>query len=318
VTTDISSANPLTASADEQLRRKARLEAILENGLPPFQHTVVQLMSVLNDPSADVKKAAGPISTDPTLSAQILRMCNSPLFSRRSRVITIEQAVGMLGTDRLRSLAMTSSLAGFAGQGLPKDQVASFWQHSFLAALLSKYLAEYNGYAEKEQAYIAGLLHDIGQVPQWMLAAEEVARTKSAIVQGWLDNPGVERSYFGINHCDLGGLMAASWGLLPSFVDVIHNHHQPSEAEHDPYLVEIVAAVEHFLLAKEELAPASADAGVSSGDAPVPEIPAITERSHSPYDEETWKNISEHLYNEHDRVLPLVEESLTSMIGSTR
>ncbi len=142
MTTDISSAHSLAASAEEQRRRKARLEAILENGLPPFQHTVVQLMSVLNDPSADVKKAAGPISTDPTLSAQILRMCNSPLFSRRSRVISIEQAVGMLGTDRLRSLAMTSSLAGFAGQGLPKDQVASFWQHSFLAALLSKYLAE--------------------------------------------------------------------------------------------------------------------------------------------------------------------------------
>ena len=165
--------NSSLVNEDKQLHRKGRLLEILEKGLPPFQHTVLELMAVLNDPSADFKKAAKPILTDPTLSAQVLRICNSPLFGRRSRVISIEQAVGLLRSDRLRSMAMTSSLAGFAGQGLPKDQVASFWKHSFLAAMLSKYLAEYRGYSEPEQAYIAGLLHYIGQVPQWMLVAEQ-------------------------------------------------------------------------------------------------------------------------------------------------
>jgi putative nucleotidyltransferase with HDIG domain len=314
---DVSALDLPVVAPDEQLRRKDRLLAIVENGLPPFQHTVMDLMAILNDPSADTRKAAKPIGADPVLSAQILRMCNSPLFSRRSRVISIEQAVAMLGADRLRSLAMTSSLAGFAGQGLPKDQVASFWQHSFLAAMLSKHLAEFNGYAEKEQAYIAGLLHDIGQVPEWMLAAEEKARHCPEILETWVDNPTVERAYFGTDHCEIGSRMAESWGLMPSFVEVILAHHTPEQAEHDPYLVEIVAAVEHFLLAKEELVTAPGEAEPSAGESQPPEIPAVTQRSRQPFaDEETWKSISENLYNEYVRVLPLVEGSLTSMLGA--
>src|SRR6202035_377474 len=98
------------------------------------------------NPSIDIKRAAQPIRTDPALSAQVLRMCNSPLFGRRSRVISIEQATIVLGADRLHSLVVTSSLVGFAGQGLPKEQVGAFWKHSFFAAMLSKHLAQYMGY----------------------------------------------------------------------------------------------------------------------------------------------------------------------------
>ena len=318
VSVDVSPVNSPAAAADEQLRRKNRLLTILEKGLPPFQHTVVDLMTILNDPSADAREAAKPIGADPALSAQILRMCNSPVFGRRSRVISIEQAVALLGTDRLRSLAMTSSLAGFAGQGLPKDQIASFWQHSFLAAMLSRHLAEYNGYAEKEQAYIAGLLHDIGQVPQWMSAAEEKTQKRAAVLDSWLDNPVVERSHFGIDHSELGSRMAEGWGLMPSFVDVILNHHEPSEAQHDPYLVEIVAAVEHFLLAKEEalVTAASEEAGQPSAEPRPLEIPAFTPRSRQPFaDESVWKSISDNLDGEYTRLLPLVEGNLASMLG---
>jgi HD-like signal output (HDOD) protein len=300
---------------DKQLSRKNRLLEILEKGLPPFQHTVLELMSVLNDPGADFKKAAKPIQTDPTLSAQVLRICNSPLFGRRSRVISIEQAVALLGWDRLRSLTMTSSLAGFAGQGLPKDQVASFWKHSFLAAMLSKHLSEYRGFAEPEQAYIAGLLHDIGQVPQWMLIARERSKPGAEIPNDWLDYPSAERGYFGIDHCELGSQMAEDWGLMPSFVDVILKHHEPAEAEHDPYLVEIVALVEHFLLAREDAMKQSSQAE-SSPEAHQPVSGAlVTERCSLSIAESDWLAISDTLNREYDRLLPHLDASVASMIG---
>jgi HD-like signal output (HDOD) protein len=304
------------ASPEEQVRRKNRLMAILEKGLPPFKHTVVQLVSILNDPSADLKKAAKPIYADPALSAQLLRMCNSPMFARRSRVISIEQAVGMLGTDRLRSLVMTSSIAGFAGQGLPKDQVASFWRHSFLAAMLSRYLAGYVGYSEIEQAYIAGLLHDIGQVPQWMLTGEEKAQLKQDLLAEWLDNPSVEHTHFGIDHCDLGSLMIQNWGFMPSFVDVALKHHDPSQAKHDPYLVQIVGGIEHFLLAKGEPLPVAAEGDTVTLVAEESALAAQPERSCQPFPAADWPAIEENLHLEYERILPVVEEGMATMLSS--
>lgn len=100
---------------DEQDRRQKRLLEIVNAGLPPFPHTILELTAILSGPSADVKKAAKLIRTDPNLSAQVLRMCNSPLFSLRSRVISIAQAATLLGADRLRTLALTTSMVDFAG-----------------------------------------------------------------------------------------------------------------------------------------------------------------------------------------------------------
>jgi type IV pilus assembly protein PilB len=156
-----------------QQRRKKRLTAILKRGLPPFPNTVLRLTSVLSGPSADVKKAGKLIRTDPSFSAQILRLCNSPMFGLRSRVLSIEQATVLLGTERLRSLALSCAVMDYAGTGLPPEQAEQFSRHSFLAALLTERLATEMRYCEKEQAYIAGLLHDVGQIPQWMLAVEE-------------------------------------------------------------------------------------------------------------------------------------------------
>ena len=172
------------------------------------------------------------------------------MFGLRTRVISIEQATILIGTERLRSLAMTCSLVDYSGHGLPRDQVMNFWQHSFLAALLSEYLAKLTDYCEKEQAYIAGLLHDIGQLPQWMLAVEERAERKTMPPIDWPDNTLVERDHFGMDHCKIGSCMAVTWNFMPSFIDVLSYHHDPREAQHDPSLVEIIATIEHFLLTR--------------------------------------------------------------------
>jgi len=275
--------------------------SIVENGLPPFERSVAELTAILGDPSADIRKAAGPIRTDPALTAQVLRMCNSPLFGRHSRVISIEQATVLLGSERIRSLAMTTSFANFSERGLSRDQIGNFWRHSVLAAMLSKHLAEHTGYPEFEQAYIAGLLHDVGEVPQWMLMVEEQIKPEDDFEDRWLDNPMIQRRHFGIDHCELGSHMARGWELMPSFVDVILKHHEPLEAEHDPYLVQIVAGVEHFLLAREEclIAPKGPERQTSG-------TRWSTTRSRQPFDNVDWEHIADNLEREYDRLLPLL------------
>jgi HD-like signal output (HDOD) protein len=251
------------------------------------------------------------------LSAQVLRLCNSPMFGLRSRVLSIEQAAVLLGTERLRSLALSCSVMDYAGNGLPRDQATKFWRHSYLAALLTERLAREMRYSEKEQAYIAGLLHDIGQIPQWMLAVEEKIEHQTEPPANWPDHVPVERDYFGMDHCEIGSRMAVTWNFMPSFTDVLRFHHEPKEAEHDRKLVEIVAAVEYFLCAKAEGSPASEPAptqeDVQAIDAQA-SMPALSAPLFFPDDK--WQSVAEILEEEYDRLLPLVELGLTPPVGT--
>jgi len=300
----------------EQNQRQERLLEIIHDGLPPFPHTVLELTSVLSGPSPDVKKAANLIRTDAALSAQLLRMCSSPVFGLRSRVVSINQAATLLGADRLRTLVLTGAMVDLVGSGLPPEQSTRFWQHSFLAALLSEHLSKRTGYSESEQAYIAGLLHDIGQVPQWMLVREGKSQKKTILPENWFDNPSMECDFFGLDHCHLGSKMATSWNFMPSFIDVLAHHHDWEQAEHDPYLARIVGAVEHFLLTRVPDEPADSEVTELSGELPAKimnsEEPAA--RSSQPYDDSEWQDLKVDLETEYNRLLPVVQGGLMSVI----
>src|SRR5271154_1123411 len=123
---------------EEVDKRKERLLSVLSKGLPTLPNYVLDLNALLSNASVDLKKVGTVIRTDPSLSAQVLRLCNSALFGLRRRVISIEQAAVMLGTERLRTLALTCSVMQLAGKHVPAKSLVIFWQHSFLTALLSE------------------------------------------------------------------------------------------------------------------------------------------------------------------------------------
>src|SRR5271165_6465502 len=237
----------------EQEKRKERLMLILSQDLPTLPTYLLDLNALLSSPSVDLKKVGKVIRTDPSLTAQVLRLCNSALFGLRHRVISIEQAAVLLGTERLRTLVLTCSLMQFAGKHVPMNSLLHFWQHSFLAALLSERIARQVDYPEKEQAYLGGLMHDIGQLPLWMLVMEEQTRQRELPPEGWPDNLLLEREYFGTDHGKVGRWMAVAWNFMPSFMDVFEHHHNPENAQHDPYLVGIVSAADQFLQAQESI-----------------------------------------------------------------
>ncbi len=312
--------SPLTLA---QLAREQRLQLIVRKGLPPFRQTALELAKVLGGSSPDLKKAGQLISADPTLSSQVLRMCNSPLLGMHSRVISIDHAAALLGPERLRSLALTTSMADFAGKALPEAQMNVFWQHSFLTATLSQYLAERWEYFEKHQAYIAGLLHDIGQIPEWMLVSEGSAGNaeSEAPPADWVDNPAIEQEYFGTDHCKLGDIMARSWGLMPSFLDVLENHHTPELAQRDSVLVRIVATADSFLLAKEQLTRERPRSSRPHQERAASSCPRkFSGSSNSATDslaKRSGRSVQEALEQEYARVLPIAKAGIHGLLGGS-
>ena len=252
-----------------QESRKKRLLALLNKGLPTLPQYLLDLNALLGSPTVELKSVGKVIRTDPSLSAQVLRLCNSALFGLRRRVISIDQAAVLLGTERLRTLVLTCSVMQLAGKSMPAKSLLNFWQHSFLAALLSERIARVSEYSETEQAYLGGLLHDISLLPLWMLALDEAKRQKPLRPENWPDNLVLERAYFGMDHGKVGRWMALAWNFMPSFLDVFEHHHDPQNAEHDPYLVGIVAAADGFLRTQESLEPDGAVPG-HAGDTSYP------------------------------------------------
>ncbi len=229
-----------------QQKRKARLMTFLTEGLPTLPSYVFELNTLLSSPSVDLKRVAKVIRNDPSMSAQVIRLCNSALFSLRRRVLSIEEAAILMGSERLRTLVLTCSVMEFTGRQLPRGEVQTFWQHSFMSGLLSERIAKWIEYTEREQAYLGGLLHDIGMLPLLVIAGEENALKGDTTSGPWGGSLEAEKEYFGLNHCEVGRWIGQSWNFFPSFIDVFENHHTPERSVRDPHLVGIVAAADHF------------------------------------------------------------------------
>jgi HD-like signal output (HDOD) protein len=235
-----------TTTPERQQHRKNRLMSILTKGLPTLPTYVLELNTLLSSPSVDLKRVGKVIRSDPSLSAHVLRMCNSALFNLRRRVLSIEEAAVLMGAERLRTLVLTSSVMDFAGRQLSRESVHGFWMHSFMTGMLSERIARWMEYSEPEQAYLGGLLHDIGALPLLMVAVEEGTLIGEMDSGPWGGTLEIEREYFGMNHCEVGRAIGQSWLCFPSFIDVFENHHHPEQSARGHHLVGIVAAADHF------------------------------------------------------------------------
>jgi len=308
--------NPVQITTPErQQRRKAHLMSFLTKGLPTMPGFVFELNTLLSAPSVDLKKVARVIRNDPSMSAQIIRACNSALFSLRRRVLSIEEAAVLMGAERLRTLVLTCSVMDLTGKQLSKSEVQTFWQHSFMTGMLSERIAKWLEYPECEQAYLGGLLHDIGMLPLLVIATEEKS-LGTASRRPWGDSLESEQAYFGLDHCEVGRWIGQSWNFFPSFIDVFENHHHPDRGARDPHLVGIVAIADRFCEARS-LASSSEEDALTSPDAAVDDewmaqcLPRL--------DVDERVGLAEMLETEYLHLLPLLELSTPAapVTGST-
>jgi HD-like signal output (HDOD) protein len=164
----------------------------------------------------------------------------------RERIAKIEHAVMLLGTERLRTLVLTCSLIEYVGHRVASEDIQSFWQHCFLTAALSERIARAIAYVQPEQAYLAGLLHDIGALPLLVVTSTESREPENIVTWGWGESVELERERFGTDHCEVARWIGVSWNFSPNILEAMVKHHRPQEATHDPELVGVVAAADQF------------------------------------------------------------------------
>ena len=222
----------------ELIRR--RLEKL--NSIPTIPAVIRPLLHYMEKPidQIEVKRIVDMVSCDESIAAQCLRMANSALYFVSQAVKTVHGAVIVVGLAKMREILMACSLLDL----LPKDQnripALALWQHSLGCALVSRELARWIGYPDPERAFLAGLLHDLGELVNFRAFPDEARSCFEIASAKQIPLYDVEVGSLGFTHCDTGALVAELWRLPYHLREVIQFHHNIQQTKLSPDLVALV------------------------------------------------------------------------------
>lgn len=217
--------------------------------LPSLPAAVIELMTAIEQDDIDTDHIAAKIAQDHGLSTRILRVANSPFYGQSSRVATITDAVVVLGLRAVRTMATAAAVTSALHPDLATGfDPRVFWRHSVGTALLARALAEQRR-GNADEAFTAGLLHDIGRVALaqcYPRHAAEVVRVQQELDCQTAD---AEHAVIGIDHALIGEMLALRWHFPKPLANAIGGHHVPPE--NDPGglagLLHVADALAHAL-----------------------------------------------------------------------
>ncbi len=198
-----------------------KLDALFQNptALPTAPKVVEELISSFDKASVSTEEIAKKLSTDPVLSAKLLRLANSAYYHVSRSIGTVEDAVLMLGFVTVRTLVISSGLvSGF--KTVPGLDLKQFWRYSLHTAVAAKWIAKKTK-ENTDLAFTIGMMHAIGQLvihsaaPEQAMALDRVAGPMDA---RRLD---AERASLGYTFADVGAELAKRWKFPPAFSETI-------------------------------------------------------------------------------------------------
>jgi HD-like signal output (HDOD) protein len=209
-------------SSKEYQRQK--IERYIQK-MPSLSTTVGKVLEICSRIDASPNELNKVISLDPVLTGQLLKLINSAYYSLMSKVTSLTRAITMLGMNTVKNMALsTAIIQSVAGSSKSKAlPTVKFWAHSIGVGVCAKLLAIASGVSvqEREEFFIAGLLHDLGKIP----FGDEYIQVLSIARQEQRPLVAVEREYLGIDHQEVGGLIAAKWMLSENMTSCITCHH---------------------------------------------------------------------------------------------
>lgn len=196
------------------------------NQLPALPQVLTRLIRELNNENAQLRDISDLMGQDPALTVKILSVANSSYYGRQEAVSSVEQSISLLGVKVVKLIAISAAMQQFmnslSGRSLP--DFPEFWRHSLLTGLLARMLAQSVNYPDPEEAYLAGLLHDVGKLA--LLAVK--TDTYRDILAHYDDTEHLikhEFLAFGATHCEVGALLIERWRMEPLVADAVRHHH---------------------------------------------------------------------------------------------
>ncbi len=217
--------------------------------LPPLPQVATQLLRLTADPDASAEDLRRVIATDQALTGQILKIANSAMFGMVREVTTLTQAIMTLGFSTIKSVVIASSAKNLYHRGTVGLQERLIWEHALVTAISSRAFAKALRFPRVEEAFIGGLLHDIGKSVMGVKFPERYSALLRTVYNEGGDSLVLELDTFGFDHAMVGEALIQKWNLAPSLQQAARWHHDPihADADHLP-LAAIVALSNHLAL----------------------------------------------------------------------
>jgi putative nucleotidyltransferase with HDIG domain len=229
--------------------------------LPQFPDNVVYLQKLLSDPDSEMSDIARQISMDPSLTAELLKIVNSAAFMTARRVDNIVEAVKFAGIRTLKSL-----LYQYGTQSLLDAGAKWLWDHSYQAAFYAYTLARYVSKRRDilDDVYAGGILHDMGKIIFSSVHPDLLEKIQDFAVRSNMDRDLFEDLAAGLNHSEIGALIAEKWNFPDLLIAAIRFHHEPSSAPgqyssvvNTVYLANALCDLEKQALVYDQIDPAT-------------------------------------------------------------
>ncbi|MDH5572152.1 MAG: HDOD domain-containing protein, partial [Gammaproteobacteria bacterium] len=190
-----------------------KVEKILAScsNLPSLPSVVIKIIDASKDPEIGIADVADILSVDPALSAKLLRIANSSMYSRRRKITNLREALSLLGLDAALTISLSFSLVKtLSNNSDSKNNYDIFWRRSILSATIARQIALKLQLPNLEDFFIAGLLQDIG-----ILAIDCTMMTcmDSSCESNHLGRIHCEKNSLGVDHSDVGAWLLKSWDL---------------------------------------------------------------------------------------------------------
>jgi diguanylate cyclase (GGDEF)-like protein len=198
--------------------------------LPTLPGIAIRIMEAIQVEEPDIDELGSIISTDPPLSAKILKVANSSFYSLPTRITTINHAIKLLGIFAVKNLALSFSLIdSFGSQDSAARISSNFWRNAFIGSISAKLLAQKIQPSFSEDAFFLGLLQDIGMLVINYCLPKQYDLVKAETVKGKLKPHEAENQILGYNHMQVGKHLIEKWGLPDTFSIPIGHHHHPEK-----------------------------------------------------------------------------------------
>ncbi len=248
----------ITDSDDHQISLEEVINKI--NDLPMLPDVAKEMLSDLNNEDISLDAIVEKVSLDQALAAKVLRLANASIYGANSKVVTIQQAVAMLGIKNLKNLIrlsiFTRHLPTAACRGFDNQ---AFWRHNLATAICSELISR-TLHMKHDFAFTAGLLHDIGRLVLVSRFPKKYAEVIAAAKKSDTSLLEAERIILGVDHVAVGLVLALQWNFSDAIQDGIRGHHEPDDKDLNAVasIVHVANSIVHALdlnHAENELVP---------------------------------------------------------------
>lgn len=214
----------------DKAKQRKNIERFIKR-MPSLSTTVGKVMEICSRTDASPNELNKVVSLDPVLTGQVLKLINSAYYSLVSKVTSLTRAITMLGMNTVKNMALSTAIIRTVA-GTKKSKAlptTKFWAHSIAVGVSAKLLAAQKDIPvmEREELFVAGLLHDLGKVPfgdEYIDVLRIAQNEQVPLIE-------VEQDYMGIDHQEVGLMIAEKWKLNEVITTCISQHHDIDQLE---------------------------------------------------------------------------------------